>query len=153
LHSFRPLAAVNHKKKQRVLIQLVEHIDLNEVYTYLNTPDAGAVNLFVGTVRNQTQGKPVVRLDFEAYDAMALREMERLANQAYHKWPVAKLAVIHAVGPKEPGTPVVVIGVASAHRNASFEACRFLIDELKKTVPIWKKEYFEDNSVWVNAHP
>ena len=136
-----------------MLIKLVDHIDLNEAYAYLNSPDAGAVNLFVGTVRNQTKGKEVVHLDFEAYDAMALKQMEHVANQAAKKWPLVKVAVIHAVGAKEPGTPVVVVGVSSAHRDASFEACRFLIDELKKTVPIWKKEYFEDNSVWVNAHP
>ena len=136
-----------------MLIKLVEHIDLNEAYAYLNSPDAGAVNLFVGTVRNQTKGKEVVRLDFEAYDAMALKQMEHLANEAMGKWPLVNLAIIHAVGAKDPGTAVVVIGVASAHRDASFEACRFLIDELKKTVPIWKKEFYEDNSVWVNAHP
>lgn len=136
-----------------MLIKLVEHIDLNEAYAYLNSPDAGAVNLFVGTVRNQTKGKEVVRLDFEAYDQMAIRQMEHLANEAMDKWPLVNLAIIHAVGAKEPGTPVVVIGVSSAHRDASFEACRFLIDELKKTVPIWKKEFYEDNSMWVNAHP
>jgi molybdopterin synthase catalytic subunit len=136
-----------------VLIKLVEHIDLNEAYAYLNSPDAGAVNLFVGTVRNQTKGKEVVRLDFEAYDQMAIRQMEHLANEAMGKWPLVNLAIIHAVGAKEPGTPVVVIGVSSAHRDASFEASRFLIDELKKTVPIWKKEFYEDNSMWVNAHP
>lgn len=136
-----------------MLIKLVDHIDLNDAYAYLNSHGAGAVNLFVGTVRNQTKGKEVVRLDFEAYDAMALKQMELVANQAMQKWPLVKVAVIHAVGAKEPGTPVVVVGVSSAHRDASFEACRFLIDELKKTVPIWKKEYFEDNSVWVNAHP
>jgi molybdopterin synthase catalytic subunit len=140
-------------KNNKVLIKLVEHIDLNEAYAYLQAPEAGAVNLFVGTVRNHSKGKAVVRLDFEAYDAMALRQMEHLANEAMNKWPLVKLAIIHAVGAKEPGIPVVVIGVSSAHRDASFEACRFLIDELKKTVPIWKKEFYKDNSVWVNAHP
>jgi molybdopterin synthase catalytic subunit len=140
-------------KNNKVLIKLVEHIDLNEAYAYLQEPEAGAVNLFVGTVRNHSKGKAVVRLDFEAYDAMALRQMEHLANEAMNKWPLVKLAIIHAVGAKEPGIPVVVIGVSSAHRDVSFEACRFLIDELKKTVPIWKKEFYEDNSVWVNAHP
>jgi molybdopterin synthase catalytic subunit len=136
-----------------VLIKLVEHIDLNEAYAYLQSDDAGAVNLFVGTVRNHSKGKAVVRLDFEAYDAMAIRQMEHLSKQAFEQWPLVKLVIIHAVGAKNPGTPVVVIGVSSAHRDASFEACRFLIDELKKTVPIWKKEFYEDNSVWVNAHP
>lgn len=136
-----------------MLIKIVEHIDLNEAYAYLQSPEAGAVNLFVGTVRNHSKGKDVIRLDFEAYDAMAIRQMEHIAYEAVNKWPLVKLAIIHAVGAKDPGTPVVVVGVSSAHRDASFEACRFLIDELKKTVPIWKKEFYEDNSVWVNAHP
>lgn len=134
-------------------IRIVEHIDLNEAYAALRTPQAGAVNLFIGTVRNHSKGKEVVRLDFEAYDAMAIRQMEIIAGQANEKWPLEKLVMIHAVGAKDPGEPVVVVGVSSAHREASFEACRFLIDELKKTVPIWKKEFYEDNSVWVNAHP
>jgi molybdopterin synthase catalytic subunit len=136
-----------------MLIKLVEHIDLNEDYSYLRSEEAGAINLFVGTVRNHTKGKQVTKLDFEAYDQMALKEMNKIAQQANEQWPLCKVAVIHATGAKEPGEPVVVIGVSSAHRDASFEACRFIIDELKKTVPIWKKEFYEDNSVWVNAHP
>ncbi len=134
-------------------IRIVEDIDLNEAYAALHTPDAGAVNLFIGTVRNHSQGKEVTHLDFEAYDAMAVRQMKLIAGQAEARWPLKKLVMIHAVGVKEPGMPVVVVGASSAHRDASFEACRFLIDELKKTVPIWKKEFYEDNSVWINAHP
>lgn len=136
-----------------MLIKIVEHIDLNEAYAYLRSPKAGAVNLFIGTVRNHSKGKEVTQLDFEAYDAMAIRQMQHVADEANSKWPLCKLVMIHAAGPKEPGEPVVVVGVSSAHREASFEACRFLIDELKKTVPIWKKEFYEDNSVWINAHP
>ena len=134
-------------------IRIVEDIDLNEAYQALHSPKAGAVNLFIGTVRNHSKGKEVIHLDFEAYDAMAIRQMEIVAEQAQAKWPLEKLVMIHAVGAKQPGVPVVVVGVSSAHREASFEACRFLIDELKKTVPIWKKEFYEDNSIWVNAHP
>ena len=136
-----------------MLIRIVEHIDLNEACAHLHSPEAGAVNLFIGTVRNHSKGKAVTRLDFEAYDAMALQQMQHIANAAKAKWPLCKLVIIHAVGAKEPGVPVVIVGVSSAHREASFEACRFLIDELKKTVPIWKKEFYEDNSMWVNAHP
>lgn len=134
-------------------IRIVEDIDLNEAYQALHSPKAGAVNLFIGTVRNHSKGKEVIHLDFEAYDAMAIRQMEMVAELAQAKWPLEKLVMIHAVGAKQPGVPVVVVGVSSAHREASFEACRFLIDELKKTVPIWKKEFYEDNSIWVNAHP
>jgi molybdopterin synthase catalytic subunit len=137
----------------KMLIRIVEHIDLNEAYASLQSPEAGAVNLFIGTVRNHSKGKAVTRLNFEAYDAMALKQMQHIADAAKEKWDLCKLVIIHAVGAKQPGVPVVIVGVSSAHREASFEACRFLIDELKKTVPIWKKEFYEDNSMWVNAHP
>ena len=136
-----------------MLVKIVDDIDINEAYNYLKAPDTGAVNLFIGTVRNHTKGKEVVKLVFEAYDKMALKEMNRLAGVAKDKWPLEKLLILHITGEKKPGEAVVAIGVTSSHRDASFEACRFLIDELKKTVPIWKKEFFIDNSVWVNAHP
>lgn len=134
-------------------IRIVDHIDINEAYGYLQSDSAGAVNLFIGTVRNHGQGKSVVKLVFEAYDAMALKEMEAIAAEAKSRWALDNLVMWHATGEKKVGEPVVVIGVSCSHRQASFEACRFLIDELKKTVPIWKKEYYDDNSVWVNAHP
>lgn len=136
-----------------MLISIVKKIDLNEAYRYLQSPDAGAINLFIGTVRNHAQGKKVDKLTFEAYGPMALKEMNRIALEAKNKWQLNKLAIMHVTGEKEVGEPVVLIGVSCAHRQASFEACRFLIDELKKTVPIWKHEFYEDNSVWVNAHP
>jgi molybdopterin synthase catalytic subunit len=136
-----------------MLVRIVENIDINEVYHYLQSPETGAVNVFVGTVRNHTKGKEVVKLVFEAYEKMALKQMNNLALEAKNKWPLDKLLIFHITGEKKPGEAVVAIGVTSAHRDASFEACRFLIDELKKTVPIWKKEFYIDNSVWVNAHP
>jgi len=136
-----------------IQITIVDAIDLNAAYQYLESPEAGAVNLFIGTVRNHAQGKKVVKLVFEAYKIMALKEMNRIAEQATKLWPIDKLVMQHAVGEKQIGEAVVLIGVSTAHRQASFEACKFLIDELKKSVPIWKKEYYEDNSVWVNAHP
>ena len=134
-------------------IKIINQIDLNEAYSYLNSPDAGAINLFVGTVRNHAHSKAVKKLAFEAYEPMALKEMEKLAAQATANWTLSKVLIHHVVGEKAIGEPVVVIGVASPHRQAAFEACRFLIDELKKTVPIWKKEFYEDGSMWVNAHP
>ncbi|GEO09583.1 molybdenum cofactor biosynthesis protein MoaE [Segetibacter aerophilus] len=136
-----------------MLVKIVEDIDVSEAYQYLESPDTGAVNLFIGTVRNHTKGKEVVKLVFEAYKKMALKEMNKLAEEAKQRWPIEKLLILHITGEKKPGEAVVAIGVTSAHRDASFEACRFLIDELKKTVPIWKKEFYIDNSVWVNAHP
>lgn len=134
-------------------IKLVDNIVLDEAYSYLQDPEAGGMDLFIGSVRNHALGKDVVKLEFEAYEPMASSEMKKLAQQAIEKWPLKKVLIIHALGEKQVGEPVVVIGTSSAHRQDAFESCRFLIDELKMTVPIWKKEYFTDQTVWVNAHP
>jgi molybdopterin synthase catalytic subunit len=136
-----------------MLIRIVDNIDLAEAYQYLQSPASGAIDLFVGTVRNHSHGKEVVKLVFEAYETMALKEMHKIAVAAQEKWILDKVVMIHAVGEKLPGEAVVITGASSVHRKAAFEACQFLIDELKKTVPIWKHEFFKDNSVWVNAHP
>lgn len=135
------------------MIKIVAHINYEEAYSYLNSPDAGAVNLFIGTVRNNAHGKQVEKLVFEAYEPMALKEMEKLATLATQNWTISKLLMLHVVGEKAVAQPVVAIGIASPHRQEAFEATRFLIDELKKTVPIWKKEFYRDGSIWVNAHP
>ena len=125
-----------------------------EKITQLVTDDAcGAIDIFVGTVRDQTQGKKVLQLDFEAYEKMALSEMAKLAEEAAERWPVKKMAIHHRVGSLGIGETAVIIAVSTPHRNASFEACKFVIDTLKQTVPIWKKEIFEDGEVWVAAHP
>ena len=136
-----------------MLIKIVDQIDLEEAYRYLQSPESGAVNMFVGTVRNHSKGKAVTKLAFEAYETMAIKEMEKIAAAAQQQWELDKVLIIHATGEKEPGEPVVITGASSAHRKASFEACEFLIDELKKTVPIWKHEWYEDGSCWINAHP
>ncbi len=136
-----------------MLIKLVEHINLNEAYEYLQSPSSGAVNVFIGTVRNHSKGKEVTKLVFEAYETMAVKELEKVALVATQKWALDKVVIIHATGEKHPGEAVVITGVSSAHRKASFEACEFLIDELKKTVPIWKHEHYIDGSEWINAHP
>jgi len=134
-------------------IELVENIDLAKAYAALQADEAGGVNLFIGTVRNHAHGKDVLKLVFEAYEPMALKEMEKIAAKAQQQWPLSGVVMQHALGEKNIGEAVVVVGASSAHRAASFEACRFLIDALKATVPIWKKEYYADSSVWVNAHP
>jgi molybdopterin synthase catalytic subunit len=117
------------------------------------SPDSGGIDVFIGTVRNATKGKPVIRLEFEAYEPMALAEMEKIAKHAQEKWRVQKVLIHHRVGVLEVGEVPVIIAVSAAHRAAAFDACRFIIDTLKQTVPIWKKEIFEDGEVWVAAHP
>lgn len=117
------------------------------------TAGAGAVNVFIGTVRNKTADKQVKSLDYEAYDPMAKKEIRKIIDQAKAKWPVLKVVVIHRKGILKIGDAAVVIVVSTPHRKASFEACEFIIDTLKQTVPIWKKEIFEGGEEWVSAHP
>lgn len=116
-------------------------------------PECGGIDVFIGTVRNATKGKTVVRLEFEAYEKMALNEMKKIVDEAFEKWSLYKVVLHHRVGVLQVGEVPVVIAVAAAHRAAAFDACRFIIDTLKQTVPIWKKEIFEDGEVWVAAHP
>lgn len=128
-------------------------LDIQTCLDFVTSPSAGGIDIFVGTVRNQTKGKEVQRLEFEAYEKMAVSEMKKIAEQAIAKWPVQKILIHHRVGALQIEDIAVIIAVATPHRKASFEACQFCIDTLKETVPIWKKEIFTDGEVWVAAHP
>jgi len=128
-------------------------LNIQSCIDWIMSPESGGIDVFIGTVRNATKGKTVVRLEFEAYEAMAIAEMEKIAKQAFEKWPIQKVLVHHRTGVLEVGEVPVIIAVSAAHRAAAFEACRYIIDTLKETVPIWKKEIFEDGEVWVAAHP
>ena len=135
-------------------VQLIETpIDISACVAAVASPQSGGTDVFIGTVRNSTGGKAVVRLEFEAYEKMALLEMHKIAQAAKEHWPVQAFLIHHRTGALAVGEVAVVIAVAAAHRAAAFEACRFAIDTLKETVPIWKKEIFEDGGVWVSAHP
>lgn len=136
-----------------MLIKIKNIISVEEVYNHLQSPVCGAINLFIGTVRNLNKNKQVTKLVFEAYESMAIKQMEKIAQEAKQKWRLYNVSLIHAVGEKKPGEIAVITGASSMHREASFEACKFLIDELKKTVPIWKHEWYENGNVWINAHP
>lgn len=120
---------------------------------FVKTDDTGGIVIFVGTVRNQTKGKQVLKLDFEAYKPMAISEMRKIAEQAVEKFSLNKIAIHHRVGTLAIGEVPVIIAVAAPHRKAAFAACEYCIDTLKETVPIWKKEYFQDGEVWVSATP
>ncbi len=115
-------------------------------------PD-GAVVLFDGIVRNNTRGRQTLYLVYEAYEAMALEQMRGLANEAVERFAIRDVVLVHRLGKLEIGETSVLIVVASAHRGAAFDACRWIIDTLKKTVPIWKKEYFVDGAVWADGEP
>ena len=130
-----------------------EVLSLDSCYKFVQDPSCGGIALFVGTVRNLTKGKTVVQLDFSTYKAMAIKEIDKIALKALEKFDITKIAIHHAEGPLKIGDIPVIIAVSSAHRNAAFDACQFAIDTLKETVPIWKKEHFENGEIWVNAHP
>ena len=113
----------------------------------------GAVCVFDGIVRDSTRGRRTLYLDYEAYREMALEQMRALAAEAMARFGVRDVAMVHRLGRLMVGETSVLIVVASAHRAAAFDACRWLIDSLKKTVPIWKKETFADGSVWAAGEP
>jgi molybdopterin synthase catalytic subunit len=116
-------------------------------------PEDGATVIFDGVVRNNTRGRRTLYLDYEAYEEMAEKQMEELAARAITQFQVRDVAIVHRLGRLGIGETSVLIVVASAHRAAAFDACRWLIDTLKRTVPIWKKEHFEDGAVWADGEP
>jgi molybdopterin synthase catalytic subunit len=130
-----------------------EKLSLQDCYSFVQDASCGGIAVFVGTVRNATKNKNVTLLDFSGYEPMALKEMQKIATKALEKFDIHKIAIHHALGKLAIGEVPVIIAVSSAHRNAAFEACQFAIDTLKETVPIWKKEHFDDGEVWVNSHP
>lgn len=128
-------------------------IEPSDVIDLVKTPDSGAINVFIGTVRNSTKNRDVKQLEFEAYNTMAVKEIDKIIAQAKKKWPISSMAIYHRVGVLEIGEIPVVIAVSTPHRQQGFEACQYAIDTLKETVPIWKKEIFSDGEQWVSAHP
>lgn len=131
----------------------VEPLNIRDCIDWVLSPECGGINVFIGTVRNVTKEKKVTRLEFEAYEPMAISEMNKIAAAVFKKWPVQKILIHHRTGVLLPGEVPVVVVVGAAHRDTAFTACRYIIDTLKQTVPIWKKEVFEDGEVWVAAHP
>jgi molybdopterin synthase catalytic subunit len=130
-----------------------ETINTQRVLSAIKHPEDGAAVVFEGVVRNQTRGRRTLCLDYEAYEEMALKQLEALAEQALGQFQVRDVAIVHRLGRLEIGETSVLVVVASAHRAAAFDACRWLIDILKRTVPIWKKEYFQDGAVWADGEP
>ncbi len=128
-------------------------IDAAKIIARAKQGDDGAVVVFDGIVRNNTRGRQTLYLEYEAYEEMAKRQMDQLAQEARNQYGVRHVTIVHRLGRLEVGESSVLIVVASAHRVQAFEACRWLIDTLKKTVPIWKKEIFVDGAVWADGDP
>ncbi len=135
-------------------IQLLnEALSTDSCLKFIQSDQSGGSCIFIGTVRDNTKGRNVVHLEFEAYAPMAISEMRKIAENALKKWDIEKVAIHHRTGLLKIGEIPVIIAVSAPHRKAAFEACQYCIDTLKETVPIWKKEIFEDGEVWVAAHP
>lgn len=139
--------------RRRYALIVRETIDTSGTLACLKCGEDGAALVFEGVVRNQTRGRRTLFLDYEAYEEMALEQMDSLAAQAVQQFEIRDVAIVHRLGRLEIGETSVLIAVASAHRAAAFDACRWLIDTLKRTVPIWKKEHFEDGVVWADGEP
>jgi MoaE-MoaD fusion protein len=130
-----------------------EKIDTPALLRKIKCPADGAVVVFEGVVRDNSRGRRTLFLDYEAYEEMAIKQMNGLAEQALSQFRIRQVAMVHRIGRLQVGETSVVVLVASAHRAPAFEACRWLIDSLKRTVPVWKKEHFEDGAVWADGEP
>lgn len=149
-----PVSGGTDEVQAAVGIALVrEPIDTDGVQRNLRAGADGAVCTFDGIVRDNTRGRPTLHLDYEAYEEMARKQMATLRAQAMERFKVRDVAIVHRLGRLFVGETSVLIVVASAHRGAAFDACRWLIDTLKTTVPIWKKEQFADGAVWADGEP
>ena len=132
------------------MIQIIDkNIDVVELLASVSVPEAGGIDMFLGTTRNHSKGKKVIRLEYEAYSPMALRMMSEIESEIRKRWNIQKISIVHRIGVVPVMEASVAIAVSAAHRKEAFEACRYAIDELKKRVPIWKKEIFDDGEVWV----
>lgn len=142
------------RAEDTAVVKLVrERIVPHDIVPPSERPEDGAIVIFDGVVRNHSRGRRTLYLDYEAYESMALEKLRELASEARQRFAIRNVAIVHRLGRIEVGQSSVLIAVFSAHRAAAFEACRWLIDTLKRTVPIWKKEYFEDGAVWADGEP
>ena len=128
-------------------------LELTECARFVAHPSCGGLCFFVGTIRDLNLGESVTHLAFDAYDGMALKEMRKIAERAREQFGLHAVALHHRKGSLAIGDTAVIVAVSSVHRAPAFAGCAFVIDELKKTVPIWKKEFRADGSHWLNARP
>ncbi|MGG0654994.1 molybdenum cofactor biosynthesis protein MoaE [Rummeliibacillus pycnus] len=126
-----------------------EPIDVEEVRLKVTSRNAGAITVFIGTVREMTKGKKTLHLEYQAYPTMAIKMFEQISKEIQEQWPEAKVAITHRVGHLDISDIAVVIAVSSPHRKMAYEANEYAIDRIKQIVPIWKKEYWEDGTEWI----
>jgi molybdopterin synthase catalytic subunit len=142
-------APVQEPSKKLHVALVAAPIDVAALHDEVADDGAGATLLFVGTVRNEKEARRVTHIDYEAYATMALRRLQAIAGEIAARWPVRRVALVHRVGRLEVGDASIAIVLSTPHRAEGFEALRFGIESVKKDVPIWKKEHFQDGAVWV----
>jgi len=143
---------MSHTAVENDLFALVHSpIDVTAVVRDVRADQDGAIVTFDGFVRNESHGRPTLYLDYEAYEPMALSKMREIGLLAREEFAIHRIAIVHRLGRLQIGETSVFIAISAPHRAAAFEACQFAIDTLKRTVPIWKKEYFEDGAVWADG--
>ena len=128
-----------------------EDVDINAVLEAVKSARSGCVVSFLGTVRDVSEGRSVERMSIEVYEEMAVKQLSIIRDEALERFGVHEVAVVHRYGDLEVGDNIVFIGVSAGHREEAFQACRYVIDELKERVPLWKKEYTADGEVWVEG--
>lgn len=134
------------------MFKIVDHpIDTDAVIAAAADPASGATVTFIGTTRNENDGRQVTRLEYEAFPEMAISEMQKIGATILERWPITRVAIVHRIGVVPIGEASVVIALSAAHRRAAFEACHYAIDRLKEVVPIWKKEHFIGGEVWIGS--
>jgi molybdopterin synthase catalytic subunit len=139
-------------EKSPILCKITQSpINMQELADFVADPAAGAMATFVGMTRNTNEGRQVTRLEYECYPGMAEKEMEKIAAEVLRRWPIKKISIVHRLGRVDIGEASVAIAVSSGHRHAAFEACHYAINQLKETVPIWKKELYEGGELWIGS--
>ena len=126
-------------------------LDIQSFTDYVLGDQNGAVNTFLGVTRNSTDGRAVVKLEYECYLPMAEKKLEEIKNEAVRKWEISSVAIGHRIGTLDIGETSLVVAVSGPHRAAVFEVCQYIVDRIKEIVPIWKKEFFEDGAIWVES--
>jgi len=142
---------MSHPADSDLLLLVYDTIDADALIRYVRAASDGAVVTFDGCVRNQSHDRATLYLDYEAYESMALAKIREIAAEIHAKFAIDRVAIAHRLGRLQVGETSVFIAVSAPHRAPAFDACRFAIDTLKRTVPIWKKEYFADGAVWAEG--
>ena len=128
-------------------------LDPQRLMDHVRKDESGAVALFLGVVRNNSMGRPVLYLEYDAYSEMAEKVMGQIAQEAVARWPLSDVAIQHRIGRLEIGETSLLVAVASPHRQEAFQACHHIVERIKEILPVWKKEVWEGGEVWIEGEP